>query len=127
MSQRRFYPKSDEQRYFYAQVIYSTVGNRDTYKIARKRNSPIIVDMTDAEFLETSVKLDFYWTDWLAQKEIFYSAYIQKQRLFMKPSGEKKLIGDEPELSLDEIERIRKLLLMCEVIEARSHRGLIEA
>jgi len=124
--ERRFATSSAEQRTFTVQVIASVVGRRDLFTIKRQKNSPLIVHMTDAEFLETRMKIDYFWPDWLEQKEIFRAAYIQKQRLYTRESDQKR-IGDEIQLSPEEIERIKKILSMTGAIEARPFRKLIES
>lgn len=47
MKERFFEPENKEHREFIAQVLSSVVGKRDTYKIIKKKLSPVIIHMTD--------------------------------------------------------------------------------
>lgn len=113
---REFKIRSDEHLRFVGQVISSIVGDRPTYRYKRRKNSPIIVGMTDSEFIEASAKIEFYWKDFLDQREIFYRAYIQRQHLYIKDSDSRP----NRELSVQELEQIERIFEMEEAIKRKT-------
>lgn len=66
MVDRLFKTKGGEHDRFVSQVISSVVGYRKQYTMGPKTT---IVAMTDAEFIEADMKIDFYWADYQEPEE----------------------------------------------------------
>ncbi len=103
-------------RKFVMQVIASVIGvNRQfTYTLYSKASYRIdwVVDITDAEFIEISEKLEFFWPIYKKEHELFYGAFVQKNKLYTK-DGKKK---DEP-LTPEEEEKIQKIMIISEGLD----------
>lgn len=85
-STRKFLAKNDLQRKLIRQVIYSVIRQPNAWEY--KANKYVFAELTDAEFLEIHEKINFYWAEYQRDLEIFYSAFIQKNKLFRKPPGD---------------------------------------
>jgi len=110
----RSFMVSNEQRQFAVQVIASVCGKRDTYMFVhekKKKNRAIIVSCTDYEFIEIEQRIAFYWEKYQEEMAIFYSAFIQKNKLFSKPDGEEKESSDT-EMTPEEKARMFKMAQM---------------
>ena len=108
-----------EKEKFLIQIIASVIGNNfDHWTYISDRRKKIKrhrIICTPAEAIEIQAKFDFFWKAWESELEIFYGAFVQKNRLFSKPSG--KMDEEERELSLEERQRLRKMMNMMEGIE----------
>lgn len=96
---------------FFIQVVCSCFGRKCTiykYQKDRKRNELVrILKLTDAQFLELSAKFDFFWDKYEKDLDIFYSAFIQKNDLYVKGSSSKDDLTQE---QLDEINKVREMM-----------------
>jgi hypothetical protein len=96
---------------FFIQVVCSCFGRECTiykYQKDRKRNELVrILKLTDAQFLELSAKFDFFWDKYEKDLDIFYSAFIQKNDLYVKGSSLKDDLTQE---QLDEINKVREMM-----------------
>jgi len=117
MVDRLFKTKGGEHERFVSQVISSVVGYRKQYTMGPKTT---IVAMTDAEFIEADMKIDFYWADYQQQKKLFWAAYVQKQKLYVKPTPD----GEKSSRNSDEAERV---LRMAESIEQKNFQKRLES
>lgn len=78
---RDLYYKDEIESKLIHQVIYKICGERDVYRQIRKRNW-IWVEMTDAEFIEFEMEYPIYKQALHKELDIFYLAFIQKNRIF---------------------------------------------
>ena len=78
---RDLYYKDEMESNLLHQVIYKICGNRQIYRQTRKRNW-IWCDMTDAEFIQFEMEYPTYKAAWHKELDIFYLAFIQKNRIF---------------------------------------------
>jgi len=109
---------------FLRQVISSVVGRgfrlfQYKYKMVRIPGKLRygIEKITDAEFLEVMAKHAFYYADYQDQIRIFYSAYVQKNKLYVRRDESE---DDSPrELTPEEKREILKISLMMEGIERK--------
>jgi hypothetical protein len=116
--ERWFAYKSVDQRKFISQVIASVIGGkRPRYSI--KSLKEIGTDLTDAEFIEISEKIPFYWNHYQSELKTFYSAFIQVNKLYAKPD-ESDTDKEEKELSDEELEENKKLFQMMRGLNAKS-------
>lgn len=105
-----------------AQIIASVVGKRRSMFVDT-HNSELIVELTDTEFAEVQQKLGFYYAQFLKDLETYYEAWIQKNKLYVKPEADKE--KDEAPLTEAEKERIRKVLAMMQGMDAHKfHKQL---
>ncbi len=70
------------------------------------KNSNIGLHCTKAEFVEVMSTFEIYRDDIHRQEEAFYYAYLDKNNLLMAPDG------DQPELTEEEIEKLKAAALM---------------
>lgn len=119
---------TNEQRTFAAQVIASVVGDRDVFAYkheARKKKRALVVSVTDFEFIEIQQRIDFYWEKYQDEMKIFYSAFIQKNKLYRKPSDDEP--ETEKELTPEERARLFRMRQMMNGMEQHTMQKQIEA
>ena len=87
---KRVFNYEPETKKIVAQCIAST-RNGSLYGWKDKRKKPAyLTDLSDAEFVEVQMKIDFYVPLWLKELESFQSAFIQLNDLGATPKkGEK--------------------------------------
>lgn len=78
---RDFYFKDEYEDKLIHQCIYKICGNRSIYKQYTKRNW-IWCEMTDAEYLQFELEYPAYKAAWHKEVDIFYLAFINKNRIF---------------------------------------------
>lgn len=98
-------------RKFFVQTVANVVGRNGKfgqYVKAPRNKLRFYVTCTPAEAIEIQAKFDFFYTAWEKELEIFYSAFIQKNQLYSKPTE-----GDEHEdkdLTQEELRNLAKML-----------------
>lgn len=70
------------------------------------------IESTFAQYLEVEAKFEFYKKAYDAELEIFYSAFIQSNHLYVDSDS-----NEEKEYSAEEIARLRKILAMSTFID----------
>lgn len=109
---------------FVNQVVASVLGSRkeyghslSVYKYIQKRGfkSYQIERVEPDLFSEIIIKIDLFWDDYKEQQEIFYEAYIQKNRLYRKPSEKEDEVAEE--LTPEEREKLFKMSNMMQGID----------
>lgn len=103
-----------EQRRFAAQVVASVLGNGFKGGKYRKRYH---FDAPESKIPEIKDRWAHYLKLWEEERETFYSAFIQKHKLYAKPSDKE---GDEEEKPLTPEERA-KLLRMFQMMEGMEY------
>lgn len=108
--ERLFYV-SDAERQFFMQVLSSVCGKIDVYGVRgeeNKKTKTIMATMTDAEYIEVYEKFKFYWHKYNEDLKVFYSAFIQRNELYVKPdpNAEEK----ESNTSLDELIKVASMM-----------------
>lgn len=83
-------------------------------------NSNIGLHCTRAEFVEVMSTFEIYREDMHRQEETFFYAYLDKNNLLIEPSG------DQPELTKEEIKKLKAAALMAEGIERKDIYKQIE-
>lgn len=78
---RNLYYKTELESNLLHQVVYKICGNRPMYKQRNKRNW-IWCEMTDAEFLQFEMEYPTYKNAMNKELDIFYLAFINKNRIF---------------------------------------------
>lgn len=70
------------------QLYYSMYPDRNSYtynyKRTKKNRHTLILELTDAEFIEFTYAYDVYKESWKKQLELFYIAFIQSNHMFPK-------------------------------------------
>ena len=109
IKEREFILKPHQLKFF-VQIAYSCFGKETTiYKYQNEKKRKEIkrfLKLTDAQFIELTAKFDFYWNKYENDLEIFYSAFIQRNELYVKGSSRKE------DLTKEEIEEINKVRAM---------------
>ena len=78
---RDLYYKNELEKKLLHQVVYKICGDRTMYVQRGKRNW-IWCEMTDAEFLQFEMEYPVYKNAMNKELDIFYLAFIQKNRIF---------------------------------------------
>lgn len=78
----RFRNKWEER--LISQILYMINPNRDTYKYTNRKAKIIIIELTDAEFIEWKYTYDVYKKAFEEELDVFTMAFIQKNNIFPK-------------------------------------------
>ena len=78
---RNLWFKDEWENRLLHQVVYKICGNRNMYKQNGKRNW-IWCEMTDAEFIQFEMEYPTYKAAMKKEMDVFYLAFIQKNRIF---------------------------------------------
>lgn len=84
------------------------------------KNSNVALHCTKVEFVEVMSTFEIYREDMHRQEDNFYYAYLDKNNLLIKPSG------DQPELTEEEIKKLKAAALMAKGIERKDIYKQIE-
>ena len=106
-------PKEKEE--FFFQVAASVVG-REGVRHSKEGRS-FLMNLTITEYLEIEAKFDFFWKAYKEELDIFYSAFVQKNKLYSKPSDKDKDNSEEKELTKEEKEKLRRMWAMADGIK----------
>ena len=122
---RSFRYYSNDERKFLIQVISSVIGKKfganhgDMFR-DNKKLYKYAVELTDAQFIEVLEKHRFFWKEYQEAQELFYSAFIQKQKLYSKPEEKHGDDEEEKEMTPEEKARMCKMVQMMGGIEKKS-------
>jgi hypothetical protein len=113
---------------FFHQVLASVCGPIQVrlfvHENKKKRTRSIIFDCTDAEYIETQAKFAFYWDAWKEERKIFYQAFIQKNKLYSKPSDNP---SERRSLTAKEEEEYRRIMAMTQGIKQYHHTRRLDS
>lgn len=120
---------SGKDKAFCYQVISSVLGSLKgkvfEYKTSYTRAKVLLVNCTESDYLLINAKIDFYWDVYQKELDIFYSAFIQKNKLWRKEDESSKDDEDKKPLTDEEKERLWKMLkLMDGMVEHRMEKML---
>lgn len=107
----------EEQKKFFAQIVFSVCGLVDIMYYKKEKNkakSRRFVVMSDLEFIEVSEKFSFYWNKYEQELIYFYKAFIHKNKLTTKPNEDR---DQSTKPTPEEIEEYRKIMRMMEGID----------
>ncbi len=99
----KFDENNNFHKRFVQQIIASVIGAVDFYYAGLIHNN-WAVEISDVEFIEISEKIEFYWPAYLNDLEIFYTAFIQKNELFLKTDPD----SPPPAPNDKDLEKMRK-------------------
>lgn len=105
----------DRKRFFF-QVIANVAGKNvkyGQYVKAPRGKLRYFINCTASEAIEIQAKFDFFYTAYEKEVDIFYSAFIQKNNLYSKPTGEERE-DDDKELTTEESERLSLMMNMMQ-------------
>jgi hypothetical protein len=81
-----------ERKRFLVQIVASVLGldcDIFTYPSdSRRKKKRIGTNCTSAEAIEIQARFDFFWKAWESELDIFYSAFIQTNKIFAKTNRE---------------------------------------
>jgi len=119
---------------FIAQVLSSVIGSRkeygcDIWEFRRSRKKLHVTYRIDNiepdKFSEFIIKVEMFWKHYQKELEIFYDAFIQKNKLYCLRSDNDVPKESEP-LSPEDMQRLFKTMQMMEGIEAITTQKQIE-
>lgn len=94
-----------EQRFVW-QVICNVIGKRRDVRY-NSHERYFSVKLTAAEHVEVSIKLDHYWQLLKEERELFYSAFIQANKLYTKSDPDEVKDAEPP--TPEELERLKRM------------------
>jgi hypothetical protein len=102
-----------DQYKFWRQVVANVLGSSSVnYIPAQKgRKRSYFVVCTPQEAVEIQARFEFFYKIWTEELDVFYSAFIQTNRLYKKPSGEDN-DEEEKELTPEEEKKLCKMANM---------------
>lgn len=107
----------DKDYRFWRQVVSSVLGKGyDVFVFPidrrnRRKLKRYQIRCTGAQAIEIQAKFDFFKKIYEDEQEIFYSAFIQKNKLYAKPKeGEED--RDAPDLTPEELDRLMRMMEM---------------
>ncbi len=102
-------------------VIGTTVDFYGVYKGNRRIKNKVAIKCTLAQFLEIQAMSEFYWNEYLKERELFLHAFIQRNRLF--PADVNKV--DIDSIEGEEFERLSRVVELSKSIKNNSfHKQL---
>lgn len=113
--------KTDYERKLLHQLAYMHLGSGHAFgcvgRYTNRARKKVGVDCTPAQYIEIEVDFAFYRAAMAEEMEIFYSAFIQKNRLFPPPELVKASDSDDDEIDM---ETLAKMQAMMQGIERRT-------
>lgn len=108
------------------QIAYMRLGSGHAFgcvgKYTRRKRKEVGVKCTPAQYIEIEADYEFYRQALEEELNIFYSAFIQKNKLFPPPE-----LADKPSSEQTDIDVIMKMEAMMEGIEHRTRHKAIGA
>lgn len=118
---REFYFKNDWEHKLICQTIYKLFPEMDIYRTRGKKNW-IWTEMTDAEYIEFEVHYCAYKVSFQKEFEIFYYAFLSKNKIFPNKPPENKAPNAEDTMSRGDLIRAS---MMAQGIESAKVRRLL--
>lgn len=120
---RMFTFTTKEHRMFVLQCIASVIGSTGrSYTTKRGERGTLYVELNTAEHLECDIRIEHYWSAWKREREAFYDAFIQANRLFAKNSKSAEPVVLSPE----ELKRIRRIMELMDAARVEGPHKLLE-
>jgi hypothetical protein len=113
------------ERKFFTQVASSVIGdcNLILYKYKMGQRKPGMrrhgLCCTSSEFLEIMAKFDFFFKHYQKEVLLYYKAFVQKNKLYMKVDHTEENDTSDRELSATERAELWKIANMMEGIERK--------
>jgi O-glycosyl hydrolase len=105
-----------ERRQFLVQIIANVLGKKCNIfsypSDARRKKKRVGTTCSPAEAVEIQAKFDFFWKAWESELDVFYSAFIQTNKLYSKKTGDED--DEERELTLAERQKLWKMANMMQ-------------
>lgn len=110
---------TEDERRFAAQVVASVLGNNFKDGKYRKR---YYFDAPESKIAEIKDRWAHYKNLWKEEEEIFYSAFVQKHKLYAKPSNEAEPAEEPKPLSPEEQAKLKRMFQMMEGMEYSDYK-----
>jgi len=113
------------------QIIASVIGklsreNYAKYKYVQSNGKrAFCINCTDAEYLLIDAKLNFYLKVYAAELELFYSAFIQRNELYMKADSTKQSETIAEPQTKEELQRLERMHRMMRAMPKHQMQGLL--
>lgn len=113
-----------EERTFFAQISASCFGRSVKVYSLKGTSKNLIIECSKSQFLEVVSKHEFFYNIYKKELEVFYSAFIQRNELYLLPSDSEE--DEDKEYTEEELERIRKIFKLSESMDQHTHYKQIE-
>lgn len=123
---RSFKFKNGQLKFLF-QIVAAVVPDWDLrYRritTGRKKCNEIEIDLSLNHWVEVEEKFEFYWNKLQEEQGILYDAFIQKNKLYLHTENPEqgKRLGEEDEMSNEEKEKLRRILLMMETMQQHTN------
>lgn len=108
------------------QIFYKVVPDFETkmyiYRYGKGSRSMLGIACTKAQALQIQVEYEFYRELWKEEKELFFSAFLNKHNIF----GEQKNGSEEKELTEKDLERLQRMQMMICGMQDKSLNPMVE-
>jgi hypothetical protein len=108
-TEREFKYKNKDQFRFLKQVLVSVTGYDVKAWAYRGIKNSYFAELTDLEYVEISLKYQFFWKEYLKQMDTFYRAFIQTNGLYAKEKEEEREGRVYTEEELEQMREIMRL------------------
>ncbi len=86
VKRKRYFDIKTTQQKFFQQVASSVIGGGFSYFVSPTSKRRIGIELTDAQYIEIDAKFEFYIKAYEKDLDIFYRAFIHRNRLTAKPT-----------------------------------------
>lgn len=108
-----------EQRKLFHQIGYNVIGKKYYTIDVRRYKNIMLIECTKAHAIEIEAKLNFYWKAYKEELDIFYHAFIQKNKIFAEDADVKPVKKEDKE-------KMERMLAMASTIKKSSFHKLLE-
>lgn len=118
-------PKGSDR--FFRQISSSVLGKTHgtvEYTYHPRNKHRMGITCTPAEAIEIEGKFKFYWKAYNDEVDIFYNAFIQKNKLYVKPSQDDD--AEQKELTTEEKARLYKMMNMMQGMDRHHYMRQLE-
>ncbi len=106
-------PREQDRRLF-RQVAYKIIGEGIKFYSSSNRKEYIILTCTSSQAFDIEMQFDFYKREFKADLDLFFSAFVQKNKLFAETSE-----TDMSKVTPEELAKMRKSQAMAQGLERK--------
>lgn len=107
-----------DQLRLFGQTLYAVTGGHPKIRVFRNRRETYAVELTKVQAVEGRLMFEFYWKAWQEELEVFYSAFVQANKILPDNAPVDK--GED--LTADNMKKTLKMFQMAQGIDSRHYR-----
>lgn len=117
---RHYFSVNTQNSQFFAQIVGNVNRDLKNYRISGRGKLNRMVECNVAEGVEIRAKFNFYWKAYEEDLNIFYSAFIQKNKLYRANDPDEELEPGKP-MTIEEKVRAYKIANMTEGLDRHNY------